>query len=80
MESASAADWSETSHRLPRLQQRAEQVIILILGGITMSNDEPMLPANIAEWFKQIYSEREENGYEDAVLLLKGNDTNVTYC
>ena len=64
-------EWQSRIKNLPRLHLRAQSLYQLVFGAIHLDNEgSPILPANIATWFKQIYSESDENGFTDALDLL----------
>jgi hypothetical protein len=66
--------WEERVKLLPQLQVRAETLIRLLTGGLDISKDrEIALPSNTVNWMKQIHEEREENGYNDRVDVLRGS-------
>lgn len=59
------ADWQSRQKNLPRLQQRALNLLDLILGGIQINEEEnPVLPDNLRAWFKYIYADSVENNLE----------------
>jgi hypothetical protein len=59
------ADWESRKKNLPRLQQRALNLLDLILGGIQTNEDEnPILPDNLQAWFRHIFDDAVENNLE----------------
>jgi hypothetical protein len=64
-------EWQSRIKNLPRLHLRAQSVYNLVFGAIPLDHEgTPIPPDNIAAWFKQIYSESDENGFTDALDLL----------
>jgi hypothetical protein len=61
------------SNSLPRLQYRAQNIFKLIFNDLSYDEESnnPVLPSKTSQWFEQIMSEKETNGFEDAVELLK---------
>lgn len=69
----SPKQWYDRNRCLPTLQVRAQTVIQLICGALDRDweTDEPKVPTNITQWFKQIHSNADTNGFTDSVDLLR---------
>lgn len=66
--------WADRVKFLPRLEVRAVTLIRLLIDGLKVNQDgEPILPNSTLSWFKQIYTESEENGFTERVDVLRGN-------
>jgi hypothetical protein len=64
-------EWQSRIKNFPRLHLRAANLYHLVFGAIPFDAEgTPIPPDNLAAWFKQIYSESDENGFTDALDLL----------
>jgi len=67
--------WQRRQENLSKLQQRAVNVLDLLLGGIQHDNetDGPILPPALQAWFTDIHNGSADNSLDDQLELFESN-------
>ena len=67
--------WKTRQENLSKLQQRAVNVLDLLLGGIQHDNetDGPILPPALQAWFTDIHNGSADNSLDDQLELFESN-------